>query len=136
MAAGYIDAQQSCDALRANAYGSTRRERALHIGQRSGAAAAAVEDQLRRAFDGSRAAAEIDATLETIAGVAREAEAARLALDDVRIPEGAFEQHGGGRVADSGVLPAHDPGEAQRLRRVGDEQEIGLEVERSVRSAA
>ena len=37
---------------------------------------------------------------------------------------------GGRRIADAGVLAAHDAGEAERLLLVGDEQQIGLEVER------
>ena len=127
---GYGNAQQARDACGANAYRSACGQGSPHIGQRPGAAAAAIEDQLRRALDGACASREIDPAFETIAGVARETETPRLALDDGRIPEGAFEQHAGRRIADPGVLAAHDAGEAQRLFRIGDEQQIELEVER------
>ena len=67
----------------------------------------------------ARAAVEIDAALEAIAGVAREAEAAHLALDHRGIPERAFEIHARRVVGDARVLAAHDAGEPERLRLVG-----------------
>ena len=69
-------------------------QRALHVGQ----AARRGRRSMSRISCVARSTAraqpvEIDAALEAIAGVAREAEAPRLALDDRGIPEGAFEQH-------------------------------------------
>ena len=81
--------------------GSRAGSGALHVGERPGAAAADLEDQLRRALDGACAAVEVDAALEAIAGVAREAEASHLALDHGRIPERAFEIHARRVVGDA-----------------------------------
>ena len=123
------DAQQPRHPGGAHAHGIARRQIAGDVAQRTRASAADVEDELRRTFDRPRAAAEIDAALEAITGVADEPKPARFALDDRRAPERAFEKHGGRRIVDARVLAAHDAGEAQRLFLVADEQQIRLEIE-------
>ena len=51
--------------------GSRRGRFAGHVVERAGAAAADLDDELRRALDGVRRVGEVDAALEAIAGVAR-----------------------------------------------------------------
>ena len=89
---------------------------ALHIGQRARASAADVEDQPRRALDGARPELEIDAALEAVAGVAREAEAAHLALDHGGI-QNAPSRKTSRVVRDAAMLAAHDAGEARAASR-------------------
>ena len=112
---------------------SSRRDR---VGERARAAAADFEDQLRRALDRARAAAEVDAALEAVARVAGEAQAPHLALDHRGIPERAFEVDARRVVGDAGVLAAHDAGQAQRLLLVGDEQQVRARGRAPGRSAA
>ena len=127
---GDLDAQETRNARGTNAHWTALGQRTLDVGKRSSATSAAIENELSRALDGARAATEVDAALEAIAGVAREAQAPRLALDDGGIPVRAFEQQHRRRVADAGILAAHDARQAQRLFLVGDEQQVRLEIER------
>src|SRR4029077_631769 len=87
------DAEQPLDAGAAQAHGVAPRKFrwARHVGQRSRAAAADLDDELRRALHRAGAAAEVDAALEAVARVARESEAAHLALDHGGTPERALE---------------------------------------------
>ena len=88
--------------------------------ERAGAAAADLDDQLRRALDRARAAAEVDAALEAIARVAGEAEAARSCPGSPRGSRTRLRGYTRRRVvADARMLAAHDAGEAQRLLLVG-----------------
>ena len=123
------DAEQPRDARRAHAHRVAARQRPM-----TSSSGPARPPQMSRIScvarsTASAAAAEIDAALEAIAGVAGEAEPARLALDHRGIPERAFEEHGGRRVADAGMLAAHDAGETERLLLVADQQQVGLEIE-------
>ena len=85
--------------------------------------------ELRRTLDRARAAAEVDAALEAIPCVAREPEAAHLALDDRGVPERAFEVDARRVVGDARVLAAHDACEAERFLLVRNEQQIRGELE-------
>ncbi len=62
---------------------------------------------LRRGEDGGG----IDAALEAVAGIAREAEAARGAADGLGIEEGALEEDIDGGIGDAASFAAHDAGD-------------------------
>ena len=102
------DAEQLRHARAAQPHRSTRRQRSDRIAERSRAAAADFEDQLRCTLDGTRAELEVDATLEAVSGVALKAQSTHLALDHRRIPESAFEIDARRVVGNARVLAAHD----------------------------
>src|SRR5206468_11097943 len=93
-------------------------------------AAAELDDGLRGPLDGGGCVGEVHAALEAKTCVCREAQASCFALDHRGVPERAFEKNVASAVADAAMLAAHDAGEPQRLRLVGDEQEVGIEIER------
>ncbi len=53
---------------------------------------------------------------------------ARLAGQQVRGEESGLQQDIGGALAHGGSLPAHDAGDGQRARLIGDDQGIGLQL--------
>src|SRR5918999_799647 len=83
-------------------------------------AAADVENQPRRALDALDVVLEIHAALEAVRSVAREVEAARAPGDRIGVEKRRLEEHVlRGRVG-LGALAAHDAGEADDARIVGD----------------
>src|SRR4029079_11170827 len=72
---GDLDAQETLHTRGSHANGIAPWPRALHIAARPRAAAANLDDELRRALDRSLAAAEVDATLESVSRVAHETQA-------------------------------------------------------------
>ena len=126
---GDLDAEETRDARGPHANGIASRHLALHVSDRSRAPSADLHDELCRALDCAPAPAEVDAALEAVSGVAHESQPARLPLDHGRAPIRALQQHGCRRVADPRVLAAHDSGKSQRLRGVGDEQKVVVEIE-------
>ena len=62
--AAMFDAEQTIDARAAHTHGIAPRQLAANVGERTRAAAAHLEHQLRRAVDGSRRVGEVHAALE------------------------------------------------------------------------
>ena len=71
---------------------------------------------------------ELLALLEAQARLGAQGIAEGRPADVDRVEDGRLDGHVGGRVADLGVGAAHDPGEADRPTRIGDEQRLGMEV--------
>jgi hypothetical protein len=95
------------------------------LDHRAGFAAADVEDQARGALDGLAGQREVDAALEAVGGIRREAVGAGPAGDGVGGEEGALEEEFGGVEGDPAVFAAHDAGQRQGAGFVGDQQGVG-----------
>src|SRR6185437_10755914 len=96
---------------------------------RAGRAAADVEDQLGDAFDVLDGGRIVDATLEAVAGIGREAVSARAATNAVWPPERGFQINVGGVERDSGAVAAHDARETLDVLLVGDHPDAFIDLD-------
>ena len=96
----------------------------VRVGVRGPPRAGQVEQQLGREVRRGPGEMRVDALLPAVRALGAQAEALARAEEAVRLEVRRLEQHGRVRVADLGVLPAHDPGERDRPLRVGDQQVV------------
>ena len=104
------------------------------LDHRAGFAAADVEDQARGALHGLGGQREINAALEAVGGIRREAVGTSAAGNGVGREKGALEEEFGGVEGDAALLAAHDAGQRQGAGFVGDQEGVsgrrdGLAIE-------
>ena len=94
------------------------------LGLAGEARAGQLEDQLGREVGGGLGQVRVDALLPAARALGAQAEPLGAPEDRERLEVRRLEQDGGRGLVDLAVLRAHDPGERDRLRRVGD-HEVG-----------
>ena len=97
------------------------------IGYGTRFAAADIEDKAGSALDPGDIVVVVDAPLEAVGSVAGELVAARAPGNRVRIEERGLQQDITRRRLGFGAVAAHDPGEPDDTRLIGNGQHVGLQ---------
>ena len=116
-------AEHALHAGHAQRHAGTRAGRRVHVDE---AAGDGPSGQLRDELGGPRARVDepldVGPALEAIGGVGEQAQRARRAPDGRGGEIGTLQQHAGGAPAHLGDGAAHDPGQADGLRGIGDHE--------------
>ena len=104
------------------------REVALHVDVPDPLGAGRLDDQLRRELRRLVGEVRVDALLPAVRPLGSQAEALRGAVDPGRLEVRRLEEHVGRRLADLGLLAAHDPGDRDRPLGVRDHEVALLQL--------
>ena len=104
------------------------REVALHVDVPDPLGAGRLDDQLRRELRRLVGEVRVDAFLPAVRALGPQAEALGSAVDPGRLEVRRLEEHLGRRLADLGLLAAHDPGDRDRPLGVRDHEVALLQL--------